>query len=319
VDSLGGGFVFVGGAPRSGTTLVQNILDSHPEVLGGPEFLHLPDIVLLRNRLQSSVDKGWIDLYCSSADVDHEVRMFVERLLRPLADRHGTRVLSEKTPENVLVFPELLALFPAARLVHLVRDPRAVVASLLGVARRARQAGRRPPSKARSLESAVAHTRRCLVAGFASSSRDGDRVLTVRYEDLVAAPVRETRRLCSFIGLDWREEMLQPGRTTHLGEQAITIRSGDMWYDQHSFNEDPNSEHVATWKGVLSGTQLQVISQAFARVPELEALGYDLSTDSLSGLDRVRGMARGRARSLARRLVASPPVEMLRASLALSE
>ena len=50
MNSDGGSrFIFVGGAPRSGTTLVQNMLDSHPDILGGPEFIHIPDIINLRH------------------------------------------------------------------------------------------------------------------------------------------------------------------------------------------------------------------------------------------------------------------------------
>ena len=60
--SRGKRFVFIGGSPRSGTTLVQNILDSHPVICGGPEFHHLPDIMNLRKALRDSIAKGWIDL-----------------------------------------------------------------------------------------------------------------------------------------------------------------------------------------------------------------------------------------------------------------
>lgn len=42
--------IFTGGAARSGTTLVQNILDSHPDIVGGPEFLHLEDLMAFKKK-----------------------------------------------------------------------------------------------------------------------------------------------------------------------------------------------------------------------------------------------------------------------------
>ncbi|NIA09336.1 MAG: hypothetical protein GWP10_06315 [Nitrospiraceae bacterium] len=110
--------IFVGGAPRSGTTLVQNMLDSHPDILGGPEFLHIPHIINLRKGLQHSIEREWIDLICSYDDVDKAICLLIECLLLPLADRHGCKFLSEKTPENVLVFSELISLFPGARFIY---------------------------------------------------------------------------------------------------------------------------------------------------------------------------------------------------------
>ena len=99
---------FIGGAPRSGSTLVQNMLDSHPDICGAPELLHLRDIIDLRRKLHSSIELGWIDIICSHEDVDQLTASLVEGLLLPLADRQGCRLVSEKTPPNFLVFPELL-------------------------------------------------------------------------------------------------------------------------------------------------------------------------------------------------------------------
>ena len=60
--------------------------------------------------------------------MDRLTARLIEDLLLPLADRHGAPYLSEKTPSNGLVFRELLELFPAARCIFVLRDPRATIA-----------------------------------------------------------------------------------------------------------------------------------------------------------------------------------------------
>ncbi|MGB0109821.1 MAG: sulfotransferase, partial [Terriglobales bacterium] len=53
--------IFVGGSPRSGTTLVQRVLDCHPEIYGGPEFDFVPPIVDLFQEMRRSIRSGRID------------------------------------------------------------------------------------------------------------------------------------------------------------------------------------------------------------------------------------------------------------------
>ena len=54
----GNKFIFVGGAGRSGTTMVQNVLDSHPDIIGGPQFRNIPDIIDLRKKLHELMEIG---------------------------------------------------------------------------------------------------------------------------------------------------------------------------------------------------------------------------------------------------------------------
>ena len=180
--------IFVGGAPRSGTTLVQNMLDCHREIYGGPEFLHIPDIVRVRSLLHASISRRWIDLICSYEQVDHLTAAWIEAFLLPLADAHGARFLSEKTPMNVLVFPQLIELFPKARLIFVVRDPRAIVSSLLEVGARARAKRLEPPFFTKNLWAAISYTRDCMEKGFTAVEAAPERVYTVVYERLVSGP-----------------------------------------------------------------------------------------------------------------------------------
>lgn len=268
--------IFVGGSPRSGTTLVQNMLDCHPEVLGGPEFLHLPDIIALGKKLHASIDREWIDLFCDHETVDRMLRRLCLDLLLPLADRMQAPRLSEKTPENVLVFPELARLFPNARFIHVVRDPRAIVASLLQVGERARRKGRKPAPFTADVDAAIRRVRRSLEKGAQAVREHPERVLTVRYEDVVENPERETRRICDFLGLQWTPAMCTPGHQPHLGEAAITEKSDELWYDRRSYYRNPDPSNQDKWRRQLTGFDHLAVIRAFRDDARVREFGYAL-------------------------------------------
>lgn len=293
-------FIFVGGAPRSGTTLVQNMLDCHPAILGAPEFLNLERIVELRNRLRQGIDGGVIDAFASVPEVDRLTARLIEDLLLPLADRHGAPYLSEKTPSNALVFRELLELFPAARCIFVLRDPRAVIASMLDVGTRAAAQRQLTQPWTRSLPAAVTYVQRYFRAASAAAAEAPGRVLALRYEALVTEPEAETRAICDFLGLPWTAAMLNPASLRHPGEQALVQDA--IWYDPASFRRDPDPTGIDKWKERLSARQKAVITLAFAGMPEVSGAGYQLRSDDLTPPEFALGLGAQLIERLGRRL-----------------
>jgi hypothetical protein len=303
-------FVFVGGAPRSGTTLLQNMLDSHPAILGGPEFLHLVEIARLRSSMAASIRRGWISDFCSLEAMDRALAELVARLLLPLADRHGAALISEKTPHNVLVFEELLGLFPRARAIQVVRDPRAVVASMLEVGRKAKLRGVELQPFTRDVRAAVRHVKECFEAGCRAAELAPDRVLTVAYERLVASPAVEGRRICGFLGLPWDEAMLRPGEHPHIGLVPITEGSRNLWYDRASYQRNPEPASIDRWRTSMAARDKAVAVMAFRDFEPARRCGYPLTCRSLSRAEYAYGRAwtglRAVKRLLAGRSAARP-------------
>ena len=132
---------FVGGAPRSGTTWLQQLLDSHPDASCAGEGLfmkHLADPMhdLMAQRSKALADKNaglfkHTGGYRLPTREDGEFLIGTAIMLSLLRQAAGSeaRALGEKTPENVFFFERLHALFPDARFIAIARDPRDVLTS----------------------------------------------------------------------------------------------------------------------------------------------------------------------------------------------
>lgn len=133
----GADMAFVVGAPRSGTTWLQVLLEQHPRVATCPET-HLFDgyVAPLYDRWRWETDTGLSGLshLLDGDDFDRLVRGFVRDVHQLLADKPDTDLFVEKTPQHALHAQLAAKLFPAARFLHIVRSPRDMVASLLAAA-----------------------------------------------------------------------------------------------------------------------------------------------------------------------------------------
>ncbi|WP_022836723.1 sulfotransferase family protein [Salisaeta longa] len=197
--------LFVVGCPRSGTTLVQRLLNAHPEVAIAPEtFLvqkarrHSPPALieaLAAGPLFPAM--GAPDAFHRAARAAHDPQAIFEALLRTFAAHTGASVVGEKTPDHVRHIPQLLDWFPRARVIHVVRDARAVVNSWRTVPWRSGYV-------ARDAELWVEH----VAAGRAAAATHPAAVHTVRFEALVRSPEATLRTLCRAVGLAFDPAMV---------------------------------------------------------------------------------------------------------------
>src|SRR5690242_4571314 len=197
--------IFIVGAPRSGTTLLRNMLNRHPSIAicRETEFHHLVfqrrrafgSLIDMRNRQRlvkqylptRRIQRMQMDLQGLETTLLREgtsYEAFFASLLRFYAQAHGKRRCGEKTPQHALFTETLCEWYPGATIIHLVRDPRDVVASLLRV----------PWASHNVLGNAHLWVR-CNVA--ARRSRHRPQYLLVRYEELVAQPELELKRICA--------------------------------------------------------------------------------------------------------------------------
>ncbi len=188
--------IFVVGFPRSGTTLIEQILASHPAVHGAGELGYL-DHIAARFRAAAAPDLGYPDYaaHLSPAECRALGEAYVDRL-RSL-DPGATRI-TDKLPENFANVGLIRLILPRARIVHVQRDPLDTCVSCFTISF---SGGLAYTSDLAELGRAyrryldlMAHWRAVLPA---------DAMLEVRYEELIADLEGEARRLLEHCGLPW--------------------------------------------------------------------------------------------------------------------
>ncbi|MDE2139292.1 MAG: sulfotransferase [Gammaproteobacteria bacterium] len=193
---------FLVGFPRSGTTLLDQILSSHPRLVVLEEKENLQD--LLRDFVTS--DAG-LEQFAStdSAALESYRNKYWARVAEALPQRDPEKLFVDKLPLNTLFMPLIARLFPAARFVFAVRDPRDVVLSCYMRAFGLNEAMRNFLTLAGTAELYAG----VMQIGIRCRERLGDRVHLIRYESLVDDLEGAARDLCAFLELDWDPAMLR--------------------------------------------------------------------------------------------------------------
>jgi hypothetical protein len=199
--------VFLVGAPRSGTTWLQAVLGTHPAIYTGTESWFFAAFASLEEALSSPRDRGVGLLeYWSPSDLYRLLGDLFRRTISALpAPAEPPQYFLEKTNLHCFHGSLILKVFPRARFLHLVRDGRAVVASLKRSARTWWKQGPLESVDA-AAEEWARYVRACLrLRGEAG----GDRFLEVRYESVRGSGECEISRILAWLDLAREPQLIQ--------------------------------------------------------------------------------------------------------------
>lgn len=300
---------FVVGCPRSGTTLLQTILDSHPDVAVPPEshfFRYYLDVInaetpatspwndsrLIDDLLGNFRIRSWgIQLDRRSLlESASNTASVVDNLFRQYARSQRKRVWGDKTPQHALYLDVILRVFPQARVIHLVRDGRDVAESYL-------RAFIGPTHVAICAERWKRYVN---TVGEMQSRLPPAQFLKVRYEDLVREPEATGKVLWRFLQLE------DPGVLDTTKSNAARIYSRLSYLHENS-KEAVSTSHIGRFKHHLSREQVAQFEAIAGEQLQQEA--YEMQYNDLSDVEsRVVGFGFGvhfidSARRLVRKIV----------------
>jgi len=274
--------VFICGHPKSGTSLLRAVFDSHPQLIVYPEetiFFRrfLPQAVgkNLEDQL-SLADKTLINIFewnkfnpvpsqegfpdrdyssISFLQVQRIMREYVQQRYRHPGDILSAAILAyglvsnqagpevlhwvEKSPYNEYHTEDIFGWWPAAKCLHIIRDPRDNYNSYV----------RKHPDW--SAEFFASNWKHSTNAGIQNARKYGlDRYLLLRFEDLTQAPLENIHRAVEFLAIDWNATLVSPSR------------AGDNWAGNSMFSErfqGISAQPVARWKQDLDLKDSSVI------------------------------------------------------------
>jgi Flp pilus assembly protein TadD len=210
-------FALLGGHPRSGTTLLEQVLDSHPEIVSveETEIFHDDAYSVLQNRFPYETPILSF-LEPAPADVIQQARgNYFRSAGLFLGQPVGDRLLIDKNPSLTFLIPALIRIFPEIKLLIALRDPRDVVMSCFMQSIRPGQVSAAYQRIQTTVDEYIAmmslwQTLKPMLNGH---------YLEVRYEDMVDDLESVARRTLDFVGAPWDARVL--GFDAHARQKVV--------------------------------------------------------------------------------------------------
>ncbi|MFG6096591.1 sulfotransferase [Leptothoe sp. ISB3NOV94-8A] len=232
--------IFIVGCARSGTTLLQSLLASHPDIASFPESKFFVDLVWMpeeRSRryalgLVSKEMRNTMESFLHEVghpELTHKlprlpliqayVRSFKE-IMGELTHLQKKSIWLEKTPEHLHRLKYIEHYMPEAKVIHIVRSGMDVIASIYDLAQR------HPNHWGRTFKTLDNCIQRWTEdIAITHQYLDKPNHTLIHYEQMVSHPTDEVKRLCNFIGVPFDDHMLENYRNT----SSQLIRSRETW------------------------------------------------------------------------------------------
>lgn len=260
--------IFIGGVPRSGTTLMRAMLDAHPEVRCGQETRVIPRILQLRSHwMKSEKEKMRLE----EAGITKEVlNSAISQFCLEIIANHGAaaKYLCNKDPLTLKMGSYVIELFPNSKFLFMVRDGRATVHSI--VSRKVTITG----FDLTNYRQCMQKWNQAISTMYEQCKEIGeDRCLIVHYEQLVLQPKTSMERILNFLNIPWNDNVLHHEDFINQAD-GVVLSKVERSSDQ--VIKPVNLEALTKWVGHFPD---DVVKDMADIAPMLSILGYDPYTN----------------------------------------
>jgi len=256
--------LFIVGAPRSGTTWLQRMFLSHPSVAGGQEtnFFTFFAPAITSVELVPTDNERVVGLspYWAKRDFYEEIKVLWKKTFTPLiSENEGHSLLVEKTPDHCFQMESIKKILPNSKFIHIIRDSRSVVASMLAASQ---DWGRHwAPSCAK--DASIKWWRSVTSGRLNGSDLNEYEYLEVHYESLLAHPKIELERIFDFSDLTYNDELITKiveencfDKQKNSTKAAFVATQGDQLIEPKGFHRKGTTD---SWKTDLSWIEKLIV------------------------------------------------------------
>ena len=259
--------IFVGGVPRSGTTLMRVLLDAHPNISCGQETRIIPRILKMYSNW-GKTDKEAERLNEASLTKDSLNRVMSAMLMQIFREQIETvsEFFCNKDPFNLAHIHDLDNIFPNSKFVLMIRDGRAVTHSI--VDRGVTISGLDIESYEKVLQfwnsACEGMLKECTQI---NRKHQDNRCIKVFYENLILNTETELKRVFEFLAIPWDSRILHHEQMVGNGDIKLSrLEPSTKQVSQAIYNES-----LSKWKSQIPSN---VLTQARQLAPLLAKLGY---------------------------------------------
>lgn len=261
----GENLIFLISQPRSGSTMLQLILSQHPQIHTSSEsWLMLNPIYALKQKgYKAEFNAEWsylaltnfLDNFPDPIETYYEaIRKMMYYLYNECLSQTNKLYFLDKTPRYYLIIPEIMKIFPEAKIIILLRNPLSVLASILNWIN----------NDWSKLKNYYIDLFEAPILLYNAVRALGKNTYVVKYENFVLYPEKEINKLLDYLKLDYKADILNYTKE-NIPDWKLGDQIGIKKYSK------PESSNVDNWTKLNNTYQSNYLGKKY-----LDILGYDL-------------------------------------------